>query len=191
MTAALLFPFLGGAAAFGAVCALVFAATARLAGRRDLLRAAPAVFATLFFLGLTQHPIPAAGALECPVATAAPQLAPFAFVEGIAARWRSGGFAALLGDRLAPGTAMNFLIPFCIGLALVRAGARLPGAAAFGIGLALLAETTQLTGFWGLRPCAWRQFNVDDLIVNPAGVIAGAAAALRLSRRSPKARRSP
>ncbi len=191
MTLAWLLPFLGWSLAFGAAGALLFAAAAKLAGKVALFRAVPAVFLTLTFAAMTQHPIPPAGALTCPVPTAAPQLEPFHFVGELWARWRAGGLERIMADRLGPGTAMNFLLPFAIGWALVRAGFGLPRAALFGLGLAALAETTQLTGFWGLRPCAWRQFNLDDLIVNPAGVIAGAWFGLRLSRRSRRARRAP
>jgi glycopeptide antibiotics resistance protein len=31
----------------------------------------------------------------------------------------------------------------------------------------------QLTGIWGLYPCAYRQFNVDDLMLNAIGVVVG------------------
>ncbi|MBW3095027.1 VanZ family protein [Bifidobacterium sp. 64T4] len=34
-------------------------------------------------------------------------------------------------------------------------------------------ETSQLTGFWGLYPCAYRQFDVDDLLTNTLGAMAG------------------
>ena len=35
----------------------------------------------------------------------------------------------------------------------------------------LLIETTQLTGIWGIYPCAYRLFDVDDLITNTLGGI--------------------
>ena len=39
----------------------------------------------------------------------------------------------------------------------------------------LLIETTQLTGIWGIYPCAYRLFDVDDLITNTLGGILGYA----------------
>jgi len=47
-------------------------------------------------------------------------------------------------------------------------------AACLGLGVSLLIELTQLTGVWGLYPCAYRLFDVDDLIANTAGAIIGA-----------------
>lgn len=47
---------------------------------------------------------------------------------------------------------------------------------AFSISLAI--ELTQLTGLWGYYPCAYRIFDVDDLITNTAGGLIGAAIAL-------------
>lgn len=38
-----------------------------------------------------------------------------------------------------------------------------------GLAVSLLVECTQLTGVWFLFPCAYRQFNVDDLIANTVG----------------------
>ena len=55
-----------------------------------------------------------------------------------------------------------------------------------GFGLSLLVETTQLTGVWGLYPCAYRFFDVGDLITNTTGAALGsAAAAIVLLRRRP------
>ena len=44
-----------------------------------------------------------------------------------------------------------------------------------GFGLSLTVELTQLTGLWGLYPCPYRQFDVDDLILNTTGVALGFA----------------
>jgi glycopeptide antibiotics resistance protein len=41
----------------------------------------------------------------------------------------------------------------------------------------LAVELTQLTGIWGLYPCPYRQFDVDDLILNTTGVVIGFALA--------------
>lgn len=56
---------------------------------------------------------------------------------------------------------------------------------ALGIGLAvsLLVETTQLTGVWGLYPCSYRVFDVDDLLTNTLGAVTGSLLALLLPRR--------
>lgn len=43
--------------------------------------------------------------------------------------------------------------------------------------MTLLIETTQLTGFWGYFPCAYRIFDVDDLFTNTLGGLLGAVVA--------------
>lgn len=37
----------------------------------------------------------------------------------------------------------------------------------------LLIELTQLTGIWGIYPCSYRTFDVDDMITNTLGAILG------------------
>ncbi|MGB4137157.1 MAG: VanZ family protein [Microbacterium sp.] len=51
-----------------------------------------------------------------------------------------------------------------------------------GFGLSLLVETTQLTGVWGLYPCAYRFFDVGDLMTNTAGAVLGSVAGLIVPR---------
>ena len=51
-----------------------------------------------------------------------------------------------------------------------------------GFGLSLLIETTQLTGVWGLYPCAYRFFDVGDLMTNTLGAVIGSVAALVVPR---------
>ena len=51
-----------------------------------------------------------------------------------------------------------------------------------GLGLSLLIETTQLTGVWGLYPCAYRFFDVGDLMTNALGAVIGSALALVVPR---------
>jgi uncharacterized RDD family membrane protein YckC len=42
-----------------------------------------------------------------------------------------------------------------------------------GLGLSLAFELTQLTGIWGLYPCPYRTFDVDDLMANTLGAALG------------------
>jgi uncharacterized SAM-binding protein YcdF (DUF218 family)/glycopeptide antibiotics resistance protein len=51
-----------------------------------------------------------------------------------------------------------------------------------GLGVSLLIELTQLTGVWGLYPCAYRIFDVDDLLTNTIGAGIGVALAPILRR---------
>ena len=53
-------------------------------------------------------------------------------------------------------------------------GTRVVAATAFGLAVSLLVELTQLTGDWFAYPCAYRVFDVDDLITNTLGALLGA-----------------
>ena len=52
-----------------------------------------------------------------------------------------------------------------------------------GFGLSLLIELTQKTGVWHLYSCAYRLFDVDDLIVNTLGATVGSLLSLLVVRR--------
>jgi glycopeptide antibiotics resistance protein len=61
---------------------------------------------------------------------------------------------------------------------------------ALGLLLSAAIELTQLTGVWGWYPCAYRTFDVDDLITNTLGAAIGgvlAWALLHPGRRTPEA----
>ncbi|QMU96970.1 VanZ family protein [Microbacterium esteraromaticum] len=51
-----------------------------------------------------------------------------------------------------------------------------------GSGLSLFVETTQLTGVWGVYPCAYRFFDVGDLVTNTSGALLGAVFGLVVPR---------
>ena len=52
-----------------------------------------------------------------------------------------------------------------------------------GFGLSLLIEFTQKTGVWHLYSCAYRLFDVDDLIVNTLGATVGSLLSILVVRR--------
>jgi hypothetical protein len=52
-----------------------------------------------------------------------------------------------------------------------------------GLGLSLLIELTQKTGVWHLYSCAYRLFDVDDLIVNTLGATVGSLLSILVVRR--------
>lgn len=54
--------------------------------------------------------------------------------------------------------------------------------AAIGLGVACFFELTQLTGLWGIYPCPYRLFDVDDIIVNSLGCMLGWALAGPITR---------
>ena len=169
--------FLGYAAVCAAVAGLLVLGGLHLWGRRPVLPLAPLVFSTALFVFMTQVPFPAPGQLSCPVATATPQLQPFYFWRFFAdLAGHDAGWRAWLGNRAIMATVMNFGLCALIGLCLAQVTRRLSVAVLFGAVLTGAVELTQLTGIWGIYPCAYRQFNVDDLILNLAGVVAGTGA---------------
>lgn len=51
---------------------------------------------------------------------------------------------------------------------------RLATSASLALGVSLFIELSQLTGLWGIFPCAYRIFDIDDLMVNTLGGLVGA-----------------
>lgn len=174
MALSFLIPFAAGALIFASGGLAALWAIMRLMGRWPGWRLGPAVFFTLCFIALTQHPFPDPETLSCPVRTATPQLTLFRYLEASERLLNSGApLKAWLTDRTIAATMMNYLVCAAIGAGFALARARFWMTALFGAALTLAIELTQLTGFWGLWPCAWRQFNVDDLMLNFLGVTSG------------------
>ncbi|MEI4473747.1 VanZ family protein [Frigidibacter sp. MR17.24] len=185
MSLGFLVSYLGGAAVWTAVWVAVIWAGwrlwARLAGGPAPVpaRELPVLVSLGFFLMLTQYPFPDRATMICPVPGVRAEVMPFNTVPqlmGIYGRW---GWEGVFDSTLIPAAVMNVVFCLFIGAALVWQG-RLSDRAIllFGAGLTLAVETTQLTGIWGLYPCAYRQFDTDDLITNFLGVALG----LRLAR---------
>lgn len=79
--------------------------------------------------------------------------------------------------------AFNVLLFIPLGFFLrVLAGGGVVVALLAGFGLSLLVETTQLSGVWGLYPCAYRFFDVGDLMTNTTGAVLGSIFALVVPR---------
>lgn len=79
--------------------------------------------------------------------------------------------------------ALNVLLFLPLGFFLRALGGRgVPTALLVGLGVSLVVETTQLTGVWGLYPCAYRVFDVDDLVTNTTGAVLGSLLALVVPR---------
>lgn len=177
--------FVGLAVLYGGGISLVIAGLLRLCGHPRPWHFFPFLSLTLTFLFLTQHPFPAPGTLQCPVASATPQLVPFNYIETFHRLGEKGAAVTdYLSNRLLLASAMNFVICAAIGVALVRHVQAWPWIFAFCITLSVAVELTQLTGVWGAFPCAYRQFNVDDLILNILGAFLGAFGA-RKRKESP------
>lgn len=132
----------------------------------------------------TLLPLPARDAASCSAHAAQPQLLPGRFVLDIVkeSASRSGVTGLLLNPALLQ-VLFNVALFVPLGMIVRHYGRRtLLVAAAIGLGVSALIEVTQLTGDWFLYPCAYRLFDVDDLIANTGGALLGAvlAPALRL-----------
>lgn len=130
------------------------------------------LFWVLGLLAYTLLPLPNPDAIRCTT----PQLVLGASLDDIAAR----GLVeeSLLANPAFQQVLLNVVLFLPLGgLLRIWFGQPVWVAALLGFGLSLLVETTQLTGVWGLYPCAYRHFDVDDLVTNTAGAILGWAIA--------------
>lgn len=155
---------------------LALAMVSRMTGFWSITRVLPTAFPILFFVVLTQHPLPDPATLHCPVRYTAPQLIPFDVVQRVLVQWSQEESALRWLLRISPLSAiMNLVLCIVIGAMLARHSMHLSTAVLLGFGLSLTVELTQLTGIWGIYPCAYRKFDIDDLILNTLGVAIGFA----------------
>ena len=208
---------LSALAGLTALCAaalsLALAALGLAVGLRITIHFMALSFAILFFLALTQLPLPdsALMTMQCPILGPEPNWIPFETARQIVLEWRgffthpnsvpleilpkgSGAVqdwlrhrtfkALVLGDWALP-TLMNLLVCVPIGVLLVPYLRSVRSASLAGLALSLTAELTQITATWGLYPCPYRKFDVDDLILNTLGVALGFLAARRKTRARP------
>lgn len=147
-------------------------------------RAVPLAFAAAFAVFLALSPFPEAAAMACPRPGTEPLLDPFGPVRAAVALARQGAPAsAWLTDITLVAAVLNVALFMPAGAALRLVTARAAAAPAFGLALSAGIETAQITGNFGLYPCAYRQFDVGDLLGNALGVTLGFWLADRLARR--------
>lgn len=132
----------------------------------------------------TLIPVPESRSFACVGA----QLHPFQFIADIAKDGRTP-----LHNRALLQVLFNVVLFAPLGYflrVLVRRGWVV--ATASGALISLLIELTQKTGVWGIYRCAYRVFDVDDLMLNTVGALVGSVVAipvvLILQRRRPPAR---
>jgi glycopeptide antibiotics resistance protein len=125
----------------------------------------------------TLLPLPPRTADFCSARDAGAQLVPGRFVSDITreAGLRGGGVTAYLRNPATLQVVFNVALFVPLGMVL-RYFRRVPIVVAtlIGFGASLLIETTQITGDWFLYPCAYRLFDVDDLLANTLGALIGA-----------------
>jgi glycopeptide antibiotics resistance protein len=115
----------------------------------------------------------------------------FCDVYGVSAQWNPfhllnevrydravGGWHAVLGNADVQQFVLNVFLFIPLGLFVRHLRRRgVAATVAIGFGVSLLIELTQLTGNWGLYPCAYRFFETNDLFTNTLGTAIGAAMA--------------
>lgn len=182
--------YLGVALLYACLLTVALLAAARVAGPsmgwQPDARHALTLLLVLFFIFLTQHPFPDPATLNCAGGGMPALLLPFGFLDRFAERWAEGAaLAHWVRDKVVMSSIMNFVLCAAIGAALsrhVQAGRRYLKVLGFAVALSVGVETAQLTGLFGLYPCAYRHFEVDDLILNIGGTVAGFAVGVRLVR---------
>lgn len=168
--------FVAGVVLFLPFVALSYRRHGRVTLGRGLLWAAALVY---FFAiwSYTLLPLPAVGSYTC----VGVNLDPGTFVTDLQAGLASGN---PLRSSAFTQLALNVLLFLPLGAFIRVLGGRgvvvafLAGAVVSG-----LIETTQLTGVWGLYPCAYRVFDVVDLLTNTGGAVLGSVLALALPPR--------
>lgn len=133
----------------------------------------------LYVVGLltfTQYPMPDEPDRYCATHHLSPQLNPLEFIQDVA----TGGVSAVMQLLL------NIVLFMPLGFLLMRFLRRNIGHTVIvGFLLSLAIELTQLSGFWGIYPCSYRQFDVDDLLTNTLGALVGYGIAKLCDRRWP------
>lgn len=143
--------------------------------RDNRIRLSSAIVAygtVLYLLGLlcfTLYPMPADAAAYCAAHHLTPQLNPLQFIGDI----RTDGLTAVLQ------IAFNVVFFLPLGFIMGRIWRwPLPVTAVLSFATSLSLETMQLTGLMGVFPCAYRLFDVDDLLWNTTGALIGFALAM-------------
>ncbi len=106
------------------------------------------------------------------------RLNPFHIVNEARIERANGGWSAVLGNADVQDLILNVFLFIPLGTFVRHMLKRgFVATVAIGLGVSLLIELTQLTGDWGLYPCAYRFFSTTDLITNTVGAAIGAACA--------------
>ncbi len=168
---------------FVMVMAVPFIATSARSPRAATRRAATIAFACAYagaVVAYTVLPLPTNESAQRRCADAGgelnAQLIPFNFLVDPGA---STGLA-LVSPTMAWQVVLNVALFMPLGTIVILGLRR-----GFGVVLAvafvcsLVIETSQLTGLWFIYDCAYRLFDVDDILANTVGAGLGAAIALR------------
>lgn len=117
-----------------------------------------------------------------------PQLHLFASIDDIVRENPGASPLLIVRSRAFLQVFYNFVLFLPLGFFLrYRYRRGLIFTALAGFALSLTVEFTQLTGDWGLYPCPYRLFDVDDLLTNTTGTVIGWGLAFPLMRVLPAA----
>lgn len=179
MSLAGLLSYLTGAAGYALVITALLLGLGRIAGWRPTPAQVGLVLSVAFvvFLGLSPFPAPEAVVCKTPI------LRPFHFLDGYVDYWRRGVPPGVwLRSNTITTPVANVLFFALVGWFLATQTRRAGVALMLGAGVSGVIEISQLSGLYGIYPCAYRTFETDDLILNTAGVLAGFSAWHRLRR---------
>ena len=161
--------------AFVPVAAHRYRKTGRLRAIDLVALLAVAMYAVALW-SYTLIPLPDSSTYQCVGANTVP----FEFVRDIL---RTRGQGSLLSNSALLHSLFNVVLFLPLGAFLrwlLKRGVII--ATVTGFAISAVIECTQLTGLWGLYPCAYRYFDVDDLILNTAGALLGSLVAWPFSR---------
>lgn len=169
--------FAVGALLFVPFVAVSYRRRGRLAPGRAMIWGA----ALIYFWAIwtyTLLPLPSPDDLQC-VGTITD---PWQLVRDLRGALAQG--SGFLTDPAFLQIALNVLLFLPLGFFLrVLGGRGIILAVLIGFAVSLAVETTQLTGVWGIYPCAYRFFDVGDLITNTTGAFLGSLVGLIVPRR--------
>ncbi|QDY70400.1 VanZ family protein [Qingshengfaniella alkalisoli] len=175
--------YAGGALLYALAGTLVLGLGVRLAGHRLSRAAATFALTALFVVFLGLHPFPDPATLDCSQGGARKYVEPFRFTHAYTRFWNEG---RPLGDWLYSlsivSPVMNVALFALPGMALARVTRSWNRAAVCAICLTGFIELSQITALYGLYPCSYRHFEIDDLILNVTGVMLGFALVRSVSR---------
>ncbi len=166
--------YAGLAAVYALIAAALVLAGMALARRTLERRAWPALVLVLFLIALALHPFPDPATFDCRTQAVVPKFVPLRWLDTIAELRALGAPpAAWLQDLMVASTVMNLVLSLAIGATLAPLRLGTGAVLMFGLCLSLGIEVAQLTGLFGVYGCPYRQFDVDDLILNVGGIVVG------------------
>lgn len=174
MTRGPLLPNLAALALIIGLGALAYVLAQRRYGRSAAVRFLPAIILVAIFAVITHLPWPGPEWRGCGNPKTDPLFTPLRFFDAIGRHWaRDATLGVWLEKLFISPTALNLHACIAIGAALALCVWKVRHVVLIGAAMTACVELSQVTGFFGLAPCPWRQFDVDDLILNLTGVVIG------------------